>query len=112
VVAVTNADGAFEIELPAGHLYRCLQASQPGYLAGQAALPNTDLDTTTLPAGDVTGDQVIDIFDLAFLGSRYAQAHPLADINGDGIVDIIDLALVATNYRRTGPVTLGLDAQL
>ena len=112
VLAVTNADGAFEIELPAGHAYRCLQASQPGYLAGQAVLPDTDLETTTLPAGDVTADQMINIFDLAFLGSRYGQNHPLADINADGIVDIFDLALVATNYRRTGPVTLGLDAEL
>jgi cytochrome c peroxidase len=55
---------------------------------------------------------MIDIFDLAFVGSRYGQAHPLADINADGLVDIFDLALVATNYRRTGPVSLGLDAQL
>ena len=38
---------------------------------------------------DVTADEVINIFDLAFLGSRYGQNHPLADINADGTADVI-----------------------
>jgi hypothetical protein len=112
VMAVTGPDGSFAVELSGAHQYRCLQARQPGYLSGLSGLPRTDLGTTTLPAGDVIGDQIIDIFDLAFLGSRYGQNHSLADVNANGIVDIFDLALVAANYRRAGPVILGSEAEL
>jgi subtilisin family serine protease len=111
-LAVTDVDGRFEITLPAGHNYRCLQAKQPGYLAGQAELPPDDVGVTTLPAGDVTGDQRIDIFDLALMGNRFGQNDPVTDLNADGIVNIIDLALAAVNYKKSGPVTLGLDAAM
>jgi hypothetical protein len=89
-----------------------LQATQPGYLAGQVELPPEDVGVTTLPAGDVTGDQRIDIFDLALLGNRFGQSDPVADLNADGIVNIIDLALAAVNYKKSGPVALGLDAAM
>ena len=108
LAAVTAANGAFEIVLPAAHRYQCLQAQQPGYLAGQADLTRTGLGVATLPAGDVTADQRIDIFDLALVGNRYGQRDSLADLNANGIVDIIDLTLVALNYRRMGPITLGV----
>ena len=112
MLGVTGPDGTFELELPAGHNYQCLQAGRLGFLAGQAPLPQTNLGVTTLPAGDVTNNGVIDIFDLALVGNRYGQSHPLADINADGLVDIFDLALAAANYRRSGPVTLGPEAGL
>ncbi len=106
-LAVTAVDGSFEVVLPAGHNYQCLRVEQPGYLAGQADLSRTNLGVATLPAGDVTADQRIDIFDLALVGNRYGQSDPLADLNADGIVNIIDLTLVAINYRQVGPVAIG-----
>lgn len=106
-LTVTAVDGTFELVLPANHSYQCLRAEQPGYLAGQADLSRTNLGVATLPAGDVTADQRIDIFDLALVGNRYGQSDSLADLNADGVIDIIDLALVAVNYRRVGPITIG-----
>jgi len=39
----------------------------------------------------VNGDGQVDIFDLAFVASRYGSSDPTADINADGLVDIFDL---------------------
>jgi subtilisin family serine protease len=105
---VTDSDGYFEFAVPAGQTYGCLQAVRSGYLAGQKALPPNNLRTTTLPAGDVTGDNSIDIFDLALIGSRFGRSDPETDLNVDGTVDILDLVLTAANYKRRGPVIIGL----
>lgn len=107
----TDAEGRFEMGT-AGSYH--LTLTTPGYLSAQAegdlndlseAQEMIDLGSITLPGGDVTGDNLIDIFDLALIGSRYGRNDPLADINGDGLVDIFDLALTAANYNRQGPVT-------
>lgn len=104
-IVSTNTDGYFEIVPPEGATYRCLQVFQRGYLLGQAADPAGDLGTITLPGGDINGDDVINIFDMAFIGSHYGDNDPQIDINGDGIVSIFDLVLAASNYGRQGPVT-------
>jgi DNA-binding beta-propeller fold protein YncE len=52
---------------------------------------------------DITGDGVIDIFDLTFIASRFNSTIAEADINRDGLVDILDLALVAGNYGQHHP---------
>jgi len=104
---VTGIDGSFAFTPPEGQTFRCLQAVRSGYLAGQIEWPQGDLGATTLPAGDVTGDNRIDIFDLALMGSRFDSSDSLADVNGDGTVDIFDLALAATNYKLIGPLMIG-----
>ncbi len=53
-----------------------------------------------LTSGDVTGDGRIDIFDLAFIASRYHRTDPAADVNGDGLVDIFDLTVAASHYGQ------------
>lgn len=104
-VAVTGPDGRFEITALAGQSYHCLRVERPGYLAGQANNPGPTLGTIRLPGGDVTGDGVIDILDLALVGQYYGTNQPQADINGDGQVNIFDLVLPASNFDRRGPVT-------
>lgn len=104
--ATTAADGVFEITLPASQVYQCLQVVRFGYLTGQFDLPEGDLGTITLPTGDVTGDNLIDIFDISFVASHYDTADAASDLNVDGLVDIFDLILVAGNYNQNGPVTL------
>ncbi len=103
--AVTDAQGHFEIVPAPASNYPCLQTIRPGYLVGQKSDPQGDVGTITLPGGDVTGDNVINIFDLALVASQYGGGDPLADVNGDGVVNIFDLALVANNFGKTGPVT-------
>ena len=46
--------------------------------------------------GDINHDSMVNIQDLAIVGSRFGQRGPNgADVNGDGLVDIVDLVLVA-----------------
>ena len=57
--------------------------------------------TVTLLAGDINGDDHVDIFDLVTVGSQFGSTSPspaAADINGDGVVDIVDIVLLAKNY--------------
>jgi hypothetical protein len=63
------------------------------------------LGTITLVGGDVTQDNVIDIFDLTFIAAHYRSTDPTADLNADGWVDIYDLAITSGNYNQSGPVT-------
>jgi murein DD-endopeptidase MepM/ murein hydrolase activator NlpD/protocatechuate 3,4-dioxygenase beta subunit len=102
--AVTDASGHFEVTPPPGRTYQCLQAFQQGYLIGQKELPKDNVGTIALPGGDVTQDDLIDIFDLAYIGSRYNSTDPTADINADGLVDVFDLVIAAGNYGKRGPV--------
>jgi hypothetical protein len=83
----------------------CLQVVRRGYLIGQKSAPQGNVGTLTLPAGDVTGDDTIDIFDVTFIASRYGSNDPLADVTGDGAIDIFDLTLVANNLGLSGPIT-------
>jgi hypothetical protein len=103
--AVTDAAGNFTIHPLPGRTYQCLQAIIYGYLIGQHDAPQGQLGTLFLPGGDVTGDDKIDIFDLAFIAGRYRTNDPLGDINGDGTVDIFDLTIAAGNYNSAGPIT-------
>lgn len=89
-----------------------ISITAPGYLSARAesATPSAtaqsiNLGRVMLPGGDVTGDELIDIFDLALIGSRYGSRNAQADINGDGRVDIFDLTLAAANFGRRGPIT-------
>jgi subtilisin family serine protease len=106
-MTTTGTDGHFEITtvLSAAQNYQCLQVVQPGFLTGQHPAPTGDLGIITLASGDVTGDNVIDIFDLTFIAVRYDSDDSSADIVADGIVDIFDLVIVAGNYGQQGPLT-------
>ena len=66
-----------------------------------AALPPVEL-----VAGDVNGDDDINIFDLVRVAFHYddpASADPVADLNGNGTIDLGDLVLVAGNYGKDCP---------
>jgi len=112
----TGADGRFQIEVSPDQPYSLL-ISAPGYLSAQtqgaASAGSTAIAVGPLKllGGDLTGDDRINIFDLAYMGSRYGGSDPTADINRDGGVNIFDLTLTASNYGRFGPVQLELDPQ-
>lgn len=63
---------------------------------------------TTLSGGDANLDLIINILDLACIGSRYGGAPgPCGqtggtDINADGLVDIRDLSIAGGNYNLAG----------
>jgi hypothetical protein len=112
-IVQTEADGYFAIS--GGD---SLSFELPGYLsaeadlrenlaAGQADDEPVDLGTVNMQAGDVNGDDRVDVLDLALIAQRYLTADPLADLNADGRVNILDLALVGGNYQQQGPLTVG-----
>lgn len=109
----TEADGSFTIASS-----DVISARFPGYLSAEADVhallaqtdvtanvDSTDLGSITLLAGDINGDNIINIFDLAYMASNYQSVDPLADLNADGVVNIQDLALAASNYLQEGPLT-------
>jgi len=113
-VFVAVADALGNIAVPFAAAYPSVSVSRPGYLSARAAnvLPGQDLGLVTLKAGDVTGDNVVNIFDLTVvagsLGSPVGNnpSVELMDFNGDQVITIADLALVAKNYGLSGPTTI------
>jgi pimeloyl-ACP methyl ester carboxylesterase len=102
--AVTDANGYFEIRSTPGQTYACLKAIHHHYLTGQKLVPQGNLGPVTLPSGDVTGDNLINIFDLSYIASRYDSDDPTADTNADGLIDIFDLTIVGGNFGQSQPV--------
>jgi hypothetical protein len=104
--ATTGADGGFHIVGVSAGIHE-LHAQMPGYLrhslpglavhgGGVATVPDTSLQ-----AGDITGDDVVNLFDLVAVSMRYGTqlaAGIPEDVNGDGGVDLFDLILVSMNY--------------
>ena len=61
--------------------------------SGEVAEPSEPVEKIF---GDINHDSMVNIQDLAIVGSRFGQRGPNgADVNGDGLVDIVDLVLVA-----------------
>lgn len=106
--ATPDANGNFSFTAPAG-TYTAV-ASAPGFLRAQAGPvltsgATTTLQSITLLAGDIDGNDVIDQFDALTIGINYNLAAPAAaDLNNDGTINVLDLELLAANYRLTGPL--------
>ncbi len=68
-----------------------------------------------LVTGDVNGDAVVNVQDLALVAANFKQTgENLADVNGDGVVNIVDLTLVASAMAdtATAPTTWNRDATI
>lgn len=68
-----------------------------------------DGDICVTRPGDVNGNMLIDIYDIAAICGAYgarkddSQYDPNLDINGDGKIDIYDVVIACTNYGKTDP---------
>ena len=110
-VFVDVADPQGLISIPYAAAYPTVTASRPGYLTARAVnvSPGSDLGLVTLVAGDVTGDNAVNIFDLTVIAGSLgapvgtSTALEMMDFNGDGVVTIADMALIGKNYNMTGP---------
>jgi hypothetical protein len=106
---IVNTEGMFSVQAE-GKLV--ITVRRPGYLDAQVMISAAsdeavNLGATTLYGGEVTGDNLIDIGDLSYLGAKFHTPDALGDINGDGVVDILDLSVAASNYRMRGPTSWG-----
>ena len=74
------------------------------YVNDTVGKEGSDAISFTLRPGDITGDGIVDIWDLVDLADAYLS-HPgdtnwnqCADLNCDGTIDIWDLVILADNY--------------
>lgn len=106
--ATAAANGNFTMTAPAGTY--TVVASAPGFLRALGSPVLTSgatktMQTISLLAGDIDGNDVIDQFDALTIGMNYNLAAPAAaDLNNDGTINVLDLELLAANYREVGPL--------
>jgi hypothetical protein len=113
-VFVDVADALGTVTIPYSPSYPTVTASRPGYLNARATnvLPGDDLGMVTLTAGDITGDNVVNIFDLTVVAGSLgapvgtSTALEMMDFNADGVITIADLAIVAKNFGLQGPTPI------
>jgi hypothetical protein len=104
---VANPDGTFNLTAHAGNYF--VLATANGFLSHQGSVTITAgnikvLPATSLLAGDIDGNNVIDQFDALTIGMNYTASTPAAaDLNTDSVIDFLDLELLAGNYRMTSP---------
>jgi hypothetical protein len=107
---VANSDGTFSLSLPAGTYIAV--ASAPGFLRAQGTVSiasgsTTTIQTISLLAGDIDGNDVIDNFDALTIGINYNGTEPaVADLNSDGTINVLELEILAPNYRQIGPLVI------
>jgi hypothetical protein len=103
--AETRSNGGFRLDgVPTGR--RQVRVEMAGYLRHSLLDIEVRADqVSTLPdiellAGDANDDEIVNLFDLVAVASRYGLAGPAyaEDINGDGEVNLFDLVLVGSNY--------------
>jgi hypothetical protein len=112
LLATTDSLGDFTLD-SRGQPCLCLFAHKRGYLTAQGEGPmkgQVAKAPIKLHGGDATGDDAVNIFDLALIASHYDRNDdPLCgyysdrkcdcDINGDGKCNVYDLAIAACNVR-------------
>jgi subtilisin family serine protease len=100
-IPVSEKDYDIYLEAP-GHLTSKqsvkLSKTVDGELIG--TLYNTRMEYNY--AGDVNGNEVIDIHDLNQVAVHYGKKHDKADINQDGIVDEKDARFIEKNFLKIG----------
>ena len=105
------ATGAFSLTLPkrAGTLH----ITAPRYLATNSVVDGNTNDPnfhSTLLAGNIDGNNTIDLTDLidllnvygAISGDAAYASQPYADLNLDNTVDLTDLIMLLNNYGDSG----------
>jgi hypothetical protein len=111
--ATTNAEGSYAVlgSVPKGQ--HVIKAEKTGYLRAMGHVEIRDDATTetmppvTLLAGDLNGDDAINLFDLVLISALFGNQDTeslLSDLNADGAVNLFDLVLVGNNLDKSGPI--------
>lgn len=105
--ATTDANGNFVLAGVEFGTY-ALTADSAGFLAAACDSVVHDSGLTLLAdvillAGDINGDNAIDVADAVAIGAVFGStaSGEVADLNVDGVVDILDLILMSVNYGQT-----------
>ena len=70
--------------------------SQLGLLSGYVANYAPPLPK----AGDVNGDNLVNIFDINFVSTHWGETGPAGDSNRDGLVNIFDINQISANWNN------------
>lgn len=103
-----NASGAVQTSGAGTLPYDSLEITRPGYIRYVVSdVSGFDPPLITLIAGDVNGDDVINIFDVMLVAANFnlpvTPNNEKMNFNSDSRITIADLALVAKNYGVHGP---------
>ncbi|QKE76066.1 S8 family serine peptidase (plasmid) [Arthrobacter citreus] len=92
-----------EVKIP-GHFRSVLNVEEMNemYNGKKIGLSKT-LNTDFIQAGDVNGDDVVDVLDAIEIKNHYNTIYRNADINFDGTVDAKDMTSVTYYYKRKNP---------
>ncbi|XRG78798.1 S8 family serine peptidase [Rossellomorea sp. GAMAL-10_SWC] len=93
----SNKDYDIYVKVP-GHLTSKVSAKLFRDFAGELAGAKKLVEIDKNHAGDVNGDNVIDVMDAIYLQVYWGTNKRSADINFDGVVDVKDFAFVEKNY--------------
>jgi hypothetical protein len=114
-VAFDLTDSAGNYQLPLSNGTYKVTAEMSRYLDGEklnvvVSGGNVILNTVTLLGGDANNDDLVNVQDLAIIGSHFLMVcgNPSwdgrADINNDCVINILDLTLAGVNFQKTSPV--------
>ena len=110
----TLSDGSYGPirSVPLGQ--HAIRATLPGYVSAagvvtiDSSLQAYAMPAITLLAGDLNGDETVDLFDLVLLSTLFGNQEVgslHSDLNADGAVGLADLVLVGNNLGETGPMS-------
>ena len=106
------SDGSYSFsDIPPDFYHVTVKGSR--WLAVVADADNRQGNATlsvTLPAGDINGDNSVDVLDFGLLVNAYGSRasdpnsgyNAAVDLNGDGVVDVLDFGLLVNNYGQSG----------
>jgi len=92
-----------------GHYIAMANVSDPGETLPSQGDNSITFSGKTLirPTGDVNGDCIVNISDLAIVAANFGKSvgnpgyNPLADVNGDGTINISDLSIIGSTFGQT-----------
>lgn len=110
--ATISAEGTFEIEVTEFGTYD-IYVKVEGYLATsisdtEVAVGLNILDFGSIQAGDLNGDNGVNIIDFSILNGAFGTSsgdsnfNPIADLNCDGGVNIVDVSILNGGFGMTG----------
>lgn len=106
-VGTVNADGSYALKVAEAGSYT-IRVVVPGHFGAEIPVDVDDHETVNfgpLTAGDVNGDEVIDLKDLQQAARAFGKTAPwsdarssAADLNRDGEIDLADISFIINNY--------------
>jgi hypothetical protein len=113
-LATTNTEGNYAVLGSVSSGQHVIKAEKTGYLCARGRVEIRDeaitetMPPVTLLAGDLNGDDAINLFDLVLISTIFGNQDTeslRSDLNADGVVNLFDLVLVGNNLDRSGPIS-------